>query len=478
VVTISGGPGSIITKMLHWTVNGHQKRMNRGKNVLELISELYRITPKKASNNKGGEYHSPCPRCHGDDCFHIWPKQNDGAGSYWCRKCDKTGDNVEFMVEYHGMLKRDAFKYVGREGEKRPTPGMIRPPEGKKRDWEPREARTPEEKWQVKAMELVEKAHEALLSYSLGLKWFARRGINLDSVKKYKLGYLAETMFRHPTSWGLTPEVKEDGKVKMHFIPRGLVIPCIIDGKVNRLRIRRKREDFEKNGKVKKYYIVKGSKSNTMLLGENREVYVIVEAELDAMAIMQAAGDVVGAVALGSISTRPDVVTAEVLRSCARIVNALDYEIGTKAEETSLKTLAWWDENFRNHFRWPVPDSKDPGELVQRGGNIRKWIEAGMPPAYKYRKACREELKKKSEPEKEEIPAEILELKKILEDTGISILNTSEVFGIGEEDYEVISANWTLFSRASHLIHEDKTVRSFLLDREPGIIRAENILGD
>jgi phage/plasmid primase-like uncharacterized protein len=53
---------------------------------------------KHVSANKGGEYHSPCPVCGGNDRFHVWPNQDGGEtaqragvpGTWWCRACDQT----------------------------------------------------------------------------------------------------------------------------------------------------------------------------------------------------------------------------------------------------------------------------------------------------------------------------------------------------------------------------------------------------
>ena len=71
-------------------------------NVLELIKEKG-IEPKKAASTKGGEYHSSCPGCGGDDRFHVWPEQNSGEGSFWCRQCNKGGDAITFLMEFEGL---------------------------------------------------------------------------------------------------------------------------------------------------------------------------------------------------------------------------------------------------------------------------------------------------------------------------------------------------------------------------------------
>jgi DNA primase len=77
-------------------------------NILEEI-RLLGIEPKRKSNAKGGEYHSECPRCEGDpskqsDRFHVWPEQNNGDGSFWCRQCGKVGELIQFLSSLVGWV--------------------------------------------------------------------------------------------------------------------------------------------------------------------------------------------------------------------------------------------------------------------------------------------------------------------------------------------------------------------------------------
>lgn len=74
-------------------------------NVLELAQKhgIY----KRISSAKGGEYAGPCPvksTCNGsgEDRFHIWPEQDD-HGSWWCRKCEKGGDAIQFLMDVEGL---------------------------------------------------------------------------------------------------------------------------------------------------------------------------------------------------------------------------------------------------------------------------------------------------------------------------------------------------------------------------------------
>jgi hypothetical protein len=126
--------------------------------------------------------------------------------------------------------------------------------------------------------------------------------------------------------------------------------------------------------------MVPGSASVTTLIRPEasgqlvrREVYVIVESELDAMMIYQQAGDVCGAVALGSNSAHPDIEASKILSGAAVILNALDFDKAGGSERQ------WWEKHFPQSKRWPAPRAKDPGDAYKAGVNIREWIKAGLP---------------------------------------------------------------------------------------------------
>jgi hypothetical protein len=158
------------------------------------------------------------------------------------------------------------------------------------------------------------------------------------------------------------------------WLPIGWVIPYIQGDQVVRVRIRQL--DGAEFGP--RYYMVPGSSSATMVIEPRhpgyRDVYVIVEAELDAILIAQEASDLVGVMALGSSSTRPDKIATEKLNRAAHILNALDAD-GAGEKESGK----WWRENYPDAERWPVPEGKDPGEAWQKGVDIREWVMEGLP---------------------------------------------------------------------------------------------------
>ena len=349
-------------------------------NVLDLLRK-HGIEPKRASSTKGGEYASACPKCGGKDRFRVWPEQNENQGAYWCRQCGLGGDAIQFLRDFDGLTFRQACERLGR---KLPDSKDLRTMKQKSKaaDWTPRDPVEPETTWRSKAQSLVFFASEQLLANATQMKWLADRGIGDDTVVKYWLGWLPEDVYRSLESWGLA-SVKNDetGKDRPLWIPKGLTIPWIIGSDVVKLRIRR--PDPVKFGP--RYYMVPGSASVTTLIRPKsavqvvrREVYVIVESELDAIMIHEQAGDVCGAVALGSNSAHPDVESTKILKGATVILNALDFD------DAGSSQRKWWEKHFAQSKRWPVPKGKDPGDAYKAGVNIREWVKAGQPEGMNY----------------------------------------------------------------------------------------------
>jgi hypothetical protein len=176
------------------------------------------------------------------------------------------------------------------------------------------------------------------------------------------LGYASRDMYAPRATWGLS-----DGEKKV-WLPGGLVIPCIVDGAVHRLRIRRTEDTGPR------YIIVSGSSSAPMVLGPDKGAVVVVESELDALLLQQAAGDLCAVIALGSAQARPDTATHELLQNTPLILVALD------SDEAGAKS-AWqfWPSTYGPKVkRWPCPAGKDVSDAWLDGLNVRQWLIAGM----------------------------------------------------------------------------------------------------
>jgi len=334
-------------------------------NTLDLAQKKVQL--KKVSNTYGGEYQGPCPGCGGEDRFHVWPYQNDGKGSYWCRACEKSGDNIQFLRDFEGLSFKEACSRLNITIPDRPG---YQPREYKKPEFEPAEHAKPADLWQERAEKLVTWAQGNLMENKAELDWLEKRGITGEMARRYRLGWNpgenGKDIYRARKAWGLPDFRKENGKLKALWIPVGLVIPYIIDGTIRRIRIRRPDGD-------PRYYVIPGSSMNTMVLEPDRRAFVVVESELDAILISRY--PLAGGVALGSVSAKPDAETYRILKDSLQILVSLDFD------RDGAKYMKWWSEQFDNCDRWPVPRGKDPGEAFRMGIDLEKWIKAGLPPA-------------------------------------------------------------------------------------------------
>jgi len=390
-------------------------------NTLDLAAR--RVKLRKASATHGGEWHGPCPSCGGTDRFHVWPQQQDGKGSYWCRGCGKAGDSIQFLIDFEGMSFKEACAELRVDMPARsPSWRPSVPPTGKP-EFEPARTIPPADLWQDKAEKFLAWAQGHLEKNGEVLSWLAARGIDAGAAADYRLGWNpgeeGKDIYRARSAWGLPEERRDDGRLKALWIPAGLVIPYIRDGVIHRLRIRRPAGE-------PRYYVLPGSASSTMLLGRERRAFVVVEAELDAIAVM-ANNALAGAVGLGSVSAKPDAEACEILRGALQILVSLDYD------EAGAKAMTWWKEHFGRCERWPVPQGKDPGEAFGMGTDLGLWILGGLPPAMTIDDPLRTEVglpekdRKPAAPAWAELPAAILELRELLRrNPAVKIINTSQ----------------------------------------------------
>jgi hypothetical protein len=469
-------------------------------NVLDLL-KARSIEPAKASNSRGGEYHSECPGCGGKDRFHVWPEQNEGAGSYWCRQCGKAGDAIQFLIDFDGCTFPEACRRLGRD-QKLVTARPFTPPETSRpgKAWKPRTYEDPAGLWREKAEKFVLWCHGNLLKNEEKLAWLHNRGIPREAVERFKLGWnigeKGKDMFRPRASWGVPEKYKDGRKVKLP-IPVGLVIPVLDDeGKIIRVRIRRDPPYDDKYRK--KYHHMPGSSSAPLVLGWEREAFVLTESELDAMAVFHAAGDLVGSVSMGSSSTRPDAETAEVLSSALVILDALDYD-GAGAKEREF-----WETNFPQTDRWPVPAGKDPGEAFAAGVDLRAWILEGLPPRWR---VGRSRLAHAAAPEDErtqdsrekalvseqkvwhppapspetespppiDAPASLFELCQLMRHYPVWIVTESRRLAI-EKNQKWADRNWDLFGRISQELFSDYELQSFICSLPNGKYNGARLL--
>ena len=348
--------------------------------ILTLANQKTQL--KRTAATHGGEWTGPCPGCGGRDRFHVWPekadsKRSERIGVYWCRSCGKSGDAVQFLVDFEGISYREALQSLGVSDPSRsnhdygtprapkPTARMSNRPDPAINDVQ---APAQSDTWLEKASKLVEHAEVELKNNDFVIKWLKKRGISKKTASGMRLGWLGEDRWRARSLWGLPEQLKDDGTPKKLWIPAGLVIPMIDSaGRIRRIRIRRWSD------KEPRYYVLPGSSMICMAHGLPARAVVVVESELDAILLAEVADDLAAVVALGSATAKPGKELLDQIAECAVVMVALD------ADRAGAEAMRWWKTALPRSKRWPVPSGKDPGEAYAAGVDLRQWIEAGLP---------------------------------------------------------------------------------------------------
>ena len=332
--------------------------------LLDLIGRD--VTLRRLAATDGGEYGGACPWCGGQDHrdadrFRVWPEE----GRYWCRRCGKQGDGIQYVRDRHNLSYPAALDRLGLASGTSSAPAIL----GPRHD----PADPPGDAWQARGVAFCAACEDALWS-SVGaraLAWLTDvRGMTPEAIRAASLGYNAgvghplqggDQWRELPVAWGLPADHKAI------WLPRGVVIPWVIGGELWRVNIRRP------VGKPK-YCGPAGFGSG--LYGADALApgwpAVLVEGEFDALAIQQAAGGVAIPVATGSTAGARRARWLAALALCSVVLVSFDDDAG--GEEASK----YWLGVLSNARRWRPYYGKDPEGLARAGGDLRAWVLAGL----------------------------------------------------------------------------------------------------
>lgn len=357
-----------------------------------------------AYHKAGIRYAGPCPKCGGKPGTNRFVTKV-GSETGKCFSCGWGCDLVGYLREIQGLSCRDAFARIGRDCERTDCPSFdkchgtparrknyaapVTAPRQRRAEIAPAAPRTPAEMWQHEAQALADRAYAAILGNKPALDYLAGRGLDLAAVQKYRLGWLAgengkTCIFRPRTAWGLEPKQRDDGSLStILWIPRGITIPTIINGRVERLRIRRPNGDL--GPKDAKYIAVEGGGSHVPSLNPDARAQIAIESDLDALLVDHLAGDIIGAIPLTTVGVMPNGISEQACQQAAVILVALDFDTPQLNERTGRMETpganAWqrWSSRYSQAERWPVPEGKDPGEAWAAGVDLRQWVIDGLP---------------------------------------------------------------------------------------------------
>ena len=325
------------------------------------------LRPKWVASTEGGEYHSSCPVCGGKDRFRLHPlKQKQNCiGTYSCRQCLVHGDAIEFAIQYLHWPKRQAFEQVGNGTpmEKK----LFRIPD----EFKPQLLIQPSDIWKFRASEFVDDAHTILLHETKRLIYLENRGISFDDVLRYKIGWSHKNHFLSRAHWGLPAELNDKNEPRPLWIPKGIVIPTFADGGMGSpIRIKVRRSEYKEGDKLPKYVATSGSMNGMNIIGnENRPDVIIVESELDAIAIDATLGHSVCAIAVGAALKNPDILTDRIAKNARNLLICHDND------RTGKAMLIKWRKLYPKAVSFPAPkEYKDIGEAIEHGESLIKWF--------------------------------------------------------------------------------------------------------
>lgn len=320
------------------------------------------LNPRRTSSTAGGEFHSACPNCGGDDRFYIQPhkQMRNCIGWYRCRQCGISGDAIQFAREFLNLPFQEAADTVNaninEKGmlpllKKLNTPQMIT-------------LTNPPKQWIARATNLVEQAHKQLLLKEDVLEYLSKRGLPIEIIQQYKLGWSTQDQFLSRTDWGLDEQLNDDGNPRKLWIPKGLVIPVSKPtGQIIRLKVRRV------DDALPKYVAISGSMNGLSIIGDTkRTTMIVVESELDAYVINHVAHDFAFAVAVGSNSKNPDNVTDSHAKRASTLLICHDND------DAGYIMLTKWRSLYPHARGYSTPIGKDIGEAIQNEFNIREWL--------------------------------------------------------------------------------------------------------
>lgn len=347
--------------------------------LLSLVGQDTRL--RKVATTAGGEYAGPCPFCGGRDRFRVQPEK----GRWWCRRCGdgaRWEDAIAYIRKRDGVDFAEACRLLGASESEMGTGALPwrRPPDRLRRAptqpariesvsrlaTELAEDQVPTPAWQAAGMRFVAEAEAALWS-EVGERaraYLHARGLQDETLQTWRIGFQPEENRRDPAEcWGF-PAQGPRGRPALLRIPRGIVIPWLLDRQLWQLKIRTNRQE-------PKYLAISGGHpclygADTLLAGE---AAILPEGEFDALLLWQEVGDLIGVATLGSCNRRLSPGALRYLLACSHVL--LPYDADEEGEKGAQRLCQLLPRARRTR----TPLGKDVTKFWQLGGCVRDWVK-------------------------------------------------------------------------------------------------------
>jgi hypothetical protein len=197
------------------------------------------------------------------------------------------------------------------------------------------------------------------------LAYLRRRGFTDDTIRAARLGYHGVEIWEKPQRWGLAADQRKI------WLPPGIVFPWFVMSELWRISIRRVGNAI---GKDQRYIILTGG-SNTLYgldTFKPNAAAMIVEGVLDALSVMQEAGDLLAVVATGSTTG------GRLERWVGRLALASMILVAFDADAAGESAASWWLKALGPRAKRWRPYWGDPNQLLQEGVDLRTWVREGL----------------------------------------------------------------------------------------------------
>jgi DNA primase len=322
---------------------------------------------RKVASTRGGEFAGPCPKCGGEDRFHVQPE----VGLWMCRSCHPAwGDQIEYVRWRDDCGFREAVETLGGDlsalGGRRGT--IVPNPAAATAKALPPAPTPPGAVWQGRARDFVATAQRQLWQDPKALAYLHGRGLNDDTIRQAGLGYNPKELWDKRETWGLA-------EGKGIWLPVGWVIPAVVADVVWYVKIRRP-------GDVDpKYAQPRGG--HPCLFGADSLAHhpdaILTEGEFDCLLLRQEVGAICGVASLGSASAMPDDLDAMTLIRVRRIW--LAYDLDADGQKGAAAVAA----TSRRIRQLLVPldpgKGKDVTDAWKDGVDLVTWVASRIGPA-------------------------------------------------------------------------------------------------